>query len=188
LKLFLLFLIFSFDQNLQVSSGPMQQSLTTKIETLAGQLKVMGMRVATAESCTGGGIAQTLTAIAGSSEWFECGFVTYSNASKQSMLGVQPAILDEQGAVSEAVVAGMAVGALARSEAQLAVAVSGVAGPGGGSEDKPVGTVWLAWLLAGQPVNSRCFHFKGDREAVRYQAVEAAIDGLLSQLAQNTKS
>jgi len=166
----------------------MQEALTAKIEALAGQLSVMGMRVATAESCTGGGVAQALTVIAGSSEWFACGFVTYSNASKQSMLGVQQATLDEQGAVSEAVVAEMAVGALARSEAQLAVAVSGVAGPGGGSDDKPVGTVWLAWLLAGKSVNSRCFHFQGDREAVRYQAIEAAIDGLLGQLAQNTKS
>jgi len=166
----------------------MQQSLTAKIETLAGQLKVMGMRVTAVESCTGGGIAQALTAIAGSSEWFECGFVTYSSASKRSMLGVQLATLDEQGAVSEAVVAEMAAGALARSEAKLAVAVSGVAGPGGGSEDKPVGTVWLAWELEGQSASSRCFHFQGDREAVRYQAIEAAIDGLLSQLAQNTKS
>jgi len=166
----------------------MEQSLTAKINALAQRLKAKGLRVATAESCTGGGIAQALTVIAGSSDWFECGFVTYSSASKQSILGVQQAALDELGAVSEAVVSQMTTGVLARSEAQLAVAVSGVAGPGGGSDDNPVGTVWLACQLEGQPANSQCFHFQGDREAVRYQAIEAAVDGMLGLLAENNKS
>jgi len=166
----------------------MQQLLTVNIKTLAKQLKDRGLRVATAESCTGGGLAQALTATAGSSEWFECGFVTYSNASKQKMLAVQPETLVNHGAVSEAVVAEMTAGALARSEAKLAVAVSGVAGPGGGSDDKPVGTVWLSWQLEGRLASSRCFHFQGDREAVRYQAIEAAVDGLIKLLAEKDKS
>jgi len=166
----------------------MQQSLTKKIETLAGQLIARGIRLATAESCTGGGIAQALTETSGSSDWFECGFVTYSNASKQSMLGVQLATLEKHGAVSEAVVAEMTAGALARSEAKLAVAVSGVAGPGGGSDDNPVGTVWLSWQLEGRLASSRRFHFQGDREEVRYQAIEAAVDGLIDLLAEKDKS
>lgn len=166
----------------------MQQLLTTKIETLAQQLNAKGLRVATAESCTGGGIAQVLTAVAGSSAWFECGFVTYSNASKHKMLGVPLETIENHGAVSEAVVVEMTAGALARSEAKLAVAVSGVAGPGGGSIDKPVGTVWLSWQLEGRLASSRCFHFQGDREAVRYQAIEVAIDGLIELLTEKVKS
>jgi len=166
----------------------MQQLLTTKVEILAGQLTAGDVRVVTAESCTGGGIAQALTAIAGSSEWFEGGFVTYSNASKKNMLGVSTKTLDENGAVSEEVVIEMTAGALARSEAKLAVAVSGVAGPGGGSDDKPVGTVWLSWQLEGQLASSRCFHFQGDREAVRYQAIEAAVDGLIKLSAEKSES
>lgn len=166
----------------------MQQLLTTKIETLAQQLNAKGLRVATAESCTGGGIAQVLTAVAGSSAWFECGFVTYSNASKHKMLGVPLETIENHGAVSEAVVVEMTAGALARSEAKLAVAVSGVAGPSGGSIDKPVGTVWLSWQLEGRIASSRCFHFQGDREAVRYQAIEVAIDGLIELLTEKVKS
>jgi len=166
----------------------MQQLLIANIETLAQQLKARGLRVATAESCTGGGIAQALTAIAGSSDWFECSFVTYSNVSKHNMLGVQLESLEKHGEVSEAVVTEMTAGALARSEAKLAVAVSGVAGPGGGSDDKPVGTVWLSWQLEGRLASSRCFHFQGDREAVRYQAIEAAVDGLIKLLAEKDKS
>lgn len=162
----------------------MAQSLTTTIETLAQLLKVKGLRVATAESCTGGGIAEALTSIAGSSDWFECGFVTYSNASKQSMLDVQVATLAEHGAVSEAVVQEMAAGAVAHSNAQLAVSVSGVAGPDGGTPDKPVGCVWLAWFCGGQGQKTACFHFQGDREAVRYQAIEAAVQGLLELLSE----
>lgn len=157
----------------------MTQSLTENIETLAKLLRTKNLRMATAESCTGGGIAKVLTDLAGSSGWFECGFVTYSNDSKQSMLGVEARSLEEQGAVSEAVVVEMARGAVVRSNAQLAVAVSGVAGPGGGSADKPVGTVWIAWALE-EDVSATCFHFQGDREAVRYQTIEAAVGGLIA--------
>lgn len=157
----------------------MTHSLTEKIEALAGLLRAKKLRMATAESCTGGGIAKALTDLAGSSDWLECGFVTYSNESKQSMLGVEARTLNEQGAVSEAVVVEMALGAVARSNAQLAVAVSGVAGPGGGSAEKPVGTVWIAWALEDE-VSATCFHFQGDRESVRYQTIEAAVSGLIA--------
>ena len=162
----------------------MAQSLTTNIEALAQLLKAKGLRMVTAESCTGGGIAQALTSIAGSSDWFECGFVTYSNASKQSMLGVKSQTLAVHGAVSEAVVKEMAAGAVAHSNAQLAVSVSGVAGPDGGTPGKPVGYVWLSWFCEGQGQKTACFHFQGDREAVRYQAIEAAVQGLLELLSE----
>ncbi len=155
------------------------EHLTVKILRLAALLKADKRRLATAESCTGGGIAEALTALAGSSNWFECGFVTYSNESKQSMLGVTSSSLVEQGAVSEAVVKEMASGAVMRSRAQLAVAVSGVAGPAGGTPEKPVGTVWVAWADE-QRSWASCYHFQGDREAVRRQTIEAAIDGLLA--------
>lgn len=157
----------------------MVQTPRNQTETLATLLKTKGLKVATAESCTGGGIAKVLTDLAGSSDWFECGFVTYSNESKQSMLGVDANTLSQWGAVSEAVVKEMAEGVLARSYARLAVAVSGVAGPGGGSPGKPVGTVWVAWALQEQGVTAECFHFQGDRDAVRCQTIEAAIEGLM---------
>lgn len=139
-------------------------------------------RVTTAESCTGGWIAMSLTGIPGSSAWFERGFVTYSNEAKQDMLDVRADTLAVHGAVSEAVVREMAEGALANSRAQLAVAVSGIAGPGGDTPGKPLGTVWLAW--AGKGLETRTLHcrFDGDREAVRRQAVEAALQGLLDCL------
>ncbi len=139
--------------------------------------------LATAESCTGGWIAQELTALAGSSAWFEAGFVTYSNAAKRQMLGVAAELLTPggPGAVSEETVRAMTHGALANSQAAVAVAVSGVAGPGGGSPDKPVGTVWIAWQWE-QKSEARCFHFAGDRRAVRQATVEAALEGLLRLL------
>jgi len=166
----------------------MGQSLTTNIEAVAQLLKAKDLRMATAESCTGGGIAQALTSIAGSSDWFECGFVSYSNESKQSMLGVKPQTLAEHGAVSKAVVKEMATGAVAHSNAQLAVAVSGVAGPDGGTPDKPVGCVWVAWALDGQTTDATCFHFQGDRESVRYQTVEVAVVGILDRLLEGKKT
>jgi nicotinamide-nucleotide amidase len=138
--------------------------------------------LATAESCTGGWIAKTLTDVAGSSAWFERGFVTYHNRAKVEMLGVSTDTLARYGAVSEAVVREMAQGALAHSGAELAVSVSGVAGPGGGTAAKPVGTVWLAWARAGAATRATDFVFEGDREAVRRQAVEAALVGLLEGL------
>jgi nicotinamide-nucleotide amidase len=144
-------------------------------------LTARGLWLATAESCTGGWIAEAVTAIAGSSGWFDRGFVTYSNAAKTDMLGVRGETLDTHGAVSEATVSEMAAGALARSRADLAVAVSGVAGPGGGSAAKPVGTVCLAWARRGAPTATTTVHLAGDRAAVRRQTVLLALQGVLER-------
>ena len=156
------------------------------LETLAAQLgeslRQRGLMLATAESCTGGWVAQAITAISGSSQWFERGFVTYSNDAKVEMLGVRPATLEQHGAVSESTVREMAQGALAHSHAQVAVAVSGIAGPGGGSLEKPVGTVCLAWAGNGMETRTHCLQFMGNREAVRRQAVAALLRGLLDLL------
>jgi len=137
--------------------------------------------LATAESCTGGLIAAACTDLAGSSAWFDRGFVTYSNAAKSELLGVQAELIEQQGAVSEAVVRAMAAGALAHSDAQVSIAVTGVAGPTGGSFDKPVGTVWFGWALPEQLVSERC-HFEGDRREVRAATVCHALVKLLSLL------
>ena len=139
--------------------------------------------IATAESCTGGLITGVLTAVPGSSEVLERGFVTYSDAAKVEMLGVDVTTLDRFGAVSAETAAEMARGALARSRADIAVSVTGIAGPGGGSADKPVGTVWIGWKRRGGYARAELFHFDGDRDAVRRQTVAAAlrgVDGLLS--------
>ena len=138
--------------------------------------------LATAESCTGGWVAQVVTATAGSSSWFDRGFVTYSNRSKQDMLGVSSATLTQHGAVSEPTAREMAAGAIKHSAAQVALAITGIAGPGGGSADKPVGTVCFAWALADGRVESCTCYFPGDRETIRRQAVERALQGLLSYL------
>ena len=140
------------------------------------------LMLVTAESCTGGWVAQAVTAEAGSSQWFERGFVTYSNAAKMELLGVLPETLERYGAVSEATVREMAEGALRHSHAQLAVAVSGIAGPGGGSLEKPVGTVCLAWARAGWATQTQCIHFLGNRDAIRRQAVAAILQGILDYL------
>lgn len=145
---------------------------------LGENLLERGLMIATAESCTGGWVAKALTDIAGSSGWVECGFVTYSNRAKTGMLGVAPDLIEAHGAVSEPVVRAMAEGALARSGADVAVALSGIAGPDGGSTDKPVGTVWIAWA-GRKPTRARVEVFDGDREAVRRQAVVAALQGTL---------
>ena len=145
-------------------------------------LKRSGRFIATAESCTGGWIGKALTDVPGSSEWFATGFVVYSNAAKTAVLGVLAAELEEHGAVSEAVVKAMAVGALERAGSDVAVAVSGIAGPDGGTPGKPVGTVWLAWAWRrgkSQHVQARRKSFKGDREAVRRKAVHGALSGVL---------
>ncbi|WP_268741922.1 nicotinamide-nucleotide amidase [Methylohalobius crimeensis] len=142
-------------------------------------LRGKSLCLATAESCTGGWIAKCLTDVAGSSEWFERGFVTYSNQAKMEMLGVKAETLNRYGAVSEAVVAEMAAGALAHSRAQVAVAVSGIAGPGGGTPDKPVGRVWLAWQVKDRPYRTERLQLSGDRENVRRQAVARALEGVL---------
>ena len=139
----------------------------------------------TAESCTGGLIAAHCTELAGSSNWFERGFVTYSNAAKCELLGVDAALIDRHGAVSEAVARAMAVGALAHSRAQVAIAVTGVAGPAGGSAEKPVGTVWLAWATP-MGLISEVKHFDGDRTAVRQATVQHALTRLTEFLQTET--
>ena len=137
--------------------------------------------LATAESCTGGMIASACTDLAGSSAWFERGFVTYSNAAKTELLGVDAALIAAEGAVSEAVARAMAQGALRHSQAQVALAVTGVAGPGGGSADKPVGTVWLAWATPSGTMATRCL-FPGNRAAVRRASVRYALEQLVTLL------
>ncbi len=154
----------------------------TRAEQVVARLAGQGGWLATAESCTGGLIAARVTDVPGASSAFDRGFVTYSNAAKCELLGVLPQTLDRYGAVSEAVVREMASGALVRSRATIAVAVSGIAGPGGGSPEKPVGTVWLAWAVRDGAVEACGFHFGGDRSAIRMQAVEAALAGLLARL------
>lgn len=153
---------------------------------VGGALKAHGYMLATAESCTGGGIAQLVTSVAGSSAWFDRGFVTYSNLSKQQMLGVQESTLIAYGAVSESVVREMAEGALNNSAAQVALAVSGIAGPDGGTPEKPVGTVWFAWALATGTTTAARHHFSGNRDEVRAQAVRVALQGVLDCLSRNT--
>ncbi|MEH6649652.1 MAG: CinA family protein [Motiliproteus sp.] len=156
--------------------------MNTQILQLADSLLARDWRVVTAESCTGGGVAAQLTELAGSSAWLEGGFVTYSNAMKQRALGISPALIEQHGAVSQQCVEAMATGALDNSLAQISVAISGIAGPGGGSEDKPVGTVWIAWATVDPVIKSQCYKFNGARKAVRDQAVEQAISGLLEMI------
>ena len=149
---------------------------------LGRRLQAAKAVLVTAESCTGGWAAQVVTSVAGSSAWFDRGFVTYSNAAKQELLGVQAETLRQHGAVSEQTAREMALGALARSQGTVALSVTGVAGPGGGTRDKPVGTVCFAWAL-GQQVRSETRLFSGDRESVRKQSVVRALEGVLSALA-----
>ena len=145
---------------------------------LGEALHARQLQVTTAESCTGGGIAEAITRIAGSSQWFEAGYVTYSNRQKSLQLDVPDALFATVGAVSREVVEAMARGACKRSGASLAVAVSGIAGPDGGTPDKPVGTVWLAWQAEGRVFSCRC-QFPGDRQMVREHTVLRALEGLL---------
>lgn len=147
---------------------------------LADRLRARGWRMAAAESCTGGLIAAACTSLAGSSDWFERGFVTYSNAAKAELLGVDPALIRSHGAVSEEVARAMAAGALQRAPVQLTVAVTGIAGPGGAGPGKPVGTVWLAWATA-QGVQAERLQLAGDRDAVRGATVRAALQRLLEE-------
>ena len=158
---------------------------TQQLEALAAQvgelLKTNGEKLATAESCTGGWIAQCLTAIAGGSDWFERGFVTYSNEAKVDMLGVEAETLLAHGAVSEATAAAMAAGALRHSRADWALSVTGIAGPGGGTDDKPVGTVCFGWAAGDGRVETQTVHFAGDRAQVRAQSVAHALGGLLER-------
>jgi nicotinamide-nucleotide amidase len=149
---------------------------------LGERMRAAGLRAATAESCTGGLVAGQITAVAGSSDWFERGFVTYSNEAKVELLDVPLPAIIQHGAVSEPVARAMAEGALARSRADVAVAVTGIAGPGGGSAAKPVGTVWFAWARRGAPTTSALHVLPGDRDAVRTASVTIALTGLLDRI------
>jgi nicotinamide-nucleotide amidase len=151
------------------------------VAQMATALRERGQRMATAESCTGGLIAGACTELSGSSDWFERGFVTYSNAAKTELLGVPAESIEQHGAVSEPVARAMAAGALAQAPVQWAVAVTGVAGPTGGSAEKPVGTVWFAWATP-RGVFSECQRLPGDRAAVRQATVRHALAGLLQKL------
>lgn len=148
-------------------------------QTLGERLHARGWMLTTAESCTGGGIASAVTDVSGSSGWFDRGFVVYSNAAKTGLLGVPSATLDLHGSVSEETAVALATGALARSAAQVAVAVTGVAGPTGGTDIKPVGTVWFAYAVSGSVPVSRLVRFDGDRARVRAQTVERALSDLI---------
>jgi nicotinamide-nucleotide amidase len=148
---------------------------------LAARLTPLKWLMATAESCTGGMMAARCTDLAGSSAWFDRGFVTYSNEAKTQMLGVPRELIATHGAVSEPVARAMAMGAVYRSQAQASVAVTGIAGPSGGSQDKPVGTVWLAWCIGGL-VTTEVKHFEGDRNQIRQATTKHALQGLMARL------
>ena len=162
------------------------------MEKLAAQigesLQACGMLLATAESCTGGGVAQAVTEVSGSSAWFERGFVTYANIAKMEMLGVRQNTLEVHGAVSEAVVREMAEGALQHSHAHIALAVSGIAGPAGGTPEKPVGTVWFAWSLRGGETVAQVYHLDGSRAEIRRQSVQIALQGVQQLLKDLTSA
>lgn len=160
----------------------MDDTLYRLAEEVGSELKRRGMALVTAESCTGGWVGEAITAVPGSSHWFDRGFITYTNEAKQEMLGVAAATLEAYGAVSEPVVREMASGAMENSRAQVALAISGIAGPGGGTPEKPVGTVCFAWGFENGSVTSDRKHLAGDRYAVRRQAVEYVLQGLLDRL------
>lgn len=160
--------------------------LHTLAQEIGQELTRRGMMLATAESCTGGWAAQVMTTLPGSSHWFECGFVTYTNLSKQRLLGVDAELLARHGAVSEPVARAMAQGALARSTAQVALAITGIAGPAGGSAEKPVGTVCFAWAGTDREIVSQTRLFTGDREAIRRLAVVASLEALLQFVRMDT--
>ena len=153
---------------------------------LGRRLNAARQKLVTAESCTGGWAAQAVTAVAGSSDWFERGFVTYSNEAKRELLGVRAETLERDGAVSEQTASEMARGALQRSHGTLALAITGIAGPGGGSAAKPVGTVCFAWARSGGAARSETMRFKGNREAVRRQSVIHALQGVIDMLDQTS--
>ena len=162
-------------------SAQSAQALEADLTHIAAQLQARGWMLATAESCTGGMVAAACTDLAGSSQWFERGFVSYSNAAKTELLGVPAELIAQHGAVSEAVARAMAEGALVHAHAQASLAVTGVAGPTGGSADKPVGTVWFGWCVAGQ-THSEVRHFAGDRAAVRRATLQHALARLAGWL------
>ena len=164
-----------------MSAFASNQSITSIAERVGNQLLQKKAKITTAESCTGGGIAEAITAVAGSSQWFEYGYITYANRAKKQLLNVSQKTLDAYGAVSEQVVEQMAVGAIHSSGANYAIAVSGIAGPDGGSAEKPVGTVWVCWIT---PETTRVeqYQLQGDRQAVREQVIKISLQELLHQL------
>ena len=157
-------------------------------EAVGKLLTEQGLTLACAESCTGGWVAAVVTATAGSSGWFDRGFVTYSNQAKEEMLGIPSATIAKHGAVSEETARAMATGALERSSAGVALAITGVAGPGGGSPGKPVGTVCFSWCRRGEPAASETRHWSGDRETVRLQALMHSLAGLIARLEATAKT
>jgi nicotinamide-nucleotide amidase len=169
-------------ERLAMNDVRIECSIAALAESLGQVLKAKGLMLSTAESCTGGGIAEAVTRVSGSSAWFDCAFVTYSYEAKTTMLGVQRDTLVDCGAVSEKTAHEMVEGAIARSRAQVAIAVTGIAGPTGGLPDKPVGTVWFAWKVPKKPIISEVCHFSGDRVAVRSQTIVHALKELLKNL------
>ena len=158
--------------------GTINSPSHASLRALSATLIARQWKLAVAESCTGGMLSENITSLAGSSEWFDCGFITYSNAAKTKLLEVNTSLIEAHGAVSEAVAIAMAEGALANSQSQLSIAITGIAGPSGGSVEKPVGTVCFAWASDTHATLSSTRHFAGDRQQIREQAVLAAIDGL----------
>ena len=169
---------------MELSSVPTDAELLALAREVADEVQRCRLMLVTAESCSGGWIAKTLTDLPGSSAWFDAGVVTYSYEAKEALLGVNPRTLEHTGAVSEETVLEMVSGALARFGAGVAVAVTGIAGPSGGTPDKPVGTVWIGWKRRGGYGHAQLFHFSGDREAVRRQTVAAALIGLRRTLTE----
>lgn len=167
---------------MELSSIPTDADLLALAGEVAVEVQKCGLMLVTAESCSGGWIAKALTDLPGSSAWYDAGVVTYSYEAKEALLGVNPRTLEHAGAVSEETVLEMVSGALARFGAGVAVAVTGIAGPSGGTADKPVGTVWIGWKRRGGYAHARLFHFPGDREAVRRQTVAAALVGVRKSL------
>ena len=161
----------------------MEDTFGNLISRLAAQLIRSNLKMAAAESCTGGWISKACTDMPGSSAWFERGFVSYSNEAKNELLGVRPETLERFGAVSREVAEEMALGALSRAPVGASVAVTGIAGPDGGSEEKPVGTVWFGWAFSEARSDTRCVRFDGDRMDVRRQTVIYALEGLIQRLA-----
>ena len=161
---------------------PFSKIIFEQVQTLAQLMVSHQIRLATAESCTGGMLARWLTAVSGSSQWFECGFITYSNDSKISQLSIEAKVLDEYGAVSKETAEQMALGALTRSGANLSASITGIAGPEEGSESKPAGTVYIATAMQHRGVHARHYQFYGDREAIRQQATQTAVRLLVEQL------
>ncbi|PCJ49956.1 MAG: damage-inducible protein CinA [Gammaproteobacteria bacterium] len=160
-------------------------NLELEINQLSTQLIKRRLSICTAESCTGGLIAKLFTDKSGSSDWFDCAFISYTNAAKQLMLGVTKSTLESSGAVSQPTVIEMAEGAINKSNSKVSIAISGVAGPGGGTKEKPVGMVWISWAGKHYETETQCYYFDGDRDSIRYQAARAAIKGVIKYIVKN---